>query len=65
LFVVAAVVTAFAIPPALALGGRRGSRARMLDRASVGSDASDATDETAAGGSGADGLDSPEPGLAL
>ena len=32
LFVVAAGVTAVAIPPALALGGRRGRRARMLDR---------------------------------
>jgi len=61
LFVVAAVVTAVAIPPSLTLGGRH-SRARMLDGAPA---ATDATDGTAAGGSDADGLDSPEPGLAL
>jgi MFS family permease len=62
LFVVAAAVTAVAIPPALALGGRRGSRTRMLDRASG---AIDATDVTAPEGPDADGLDTPEPGLAL
>jgi hypothetical protein len=61
LFVVAAVVTAVAIPPSLTLGGRH-SRARMLDGAPA---ATDATDGTAAEGSDADGLDSPEPGLAL
>jgi MFS family permease len=61
LFVVAAGVTAVAIPPSLALGGRRGNRARMLDRAA---DASDATDEIA-GGPDADGREAPEPGLAL
>jgi MFS family permease len=61
LFVVAAGVTAIAIPPSLALGGRRGNRARMLDRAA---DASDATDEIA-GGPDADGREAPEPGLAL
>jgi hypothetical protein len=62
LFVVAAAVTAVAIPPALALGGRRGTRTRMLDRAPA---ATDASTGTAAEGSDADGLDSPEPGLAL
>jgi hypothetical protein len=62
LFLVAAGVTAVAIPPSLTLGGSRGSRARMLEDASA---ASDATDGTPAGGSDADGLDSPEPGLAL
>ena len=62
LFVVAAAVTAVAIPPGLALGGRRGSRTRMLDRASP---AADATDETALEGPDADGLEAPEPGLAL
>jgi MFS family permease len=62
LFVVAAVVTAAAIPPALALGGRRGNRTRMLDRAPA---ASDASTGIAPEGSDADGLDSPEPGLAL
>ena len=62
LFVVAAAVTAVAIPPALALGGRRGSRARMLGRTPG---ASDAADETAAEGPDADGFEPPEPGLAL
>jgi hypothetical protein len=62
LFVVAAAVTAVAIPPTLALGGRRGERTRMLDRAA---DESDAADGIAAGGPDADGLDAPEPGLAL
>jgi hypothetical protein len=62
LFVVAAAVTAVAIPPSLTLGGRHASRARMLDAAPA---ARDATEVTAAGGSDADGLDSPEPGLAL
>ena len=62
LFVVAAAVTAAAIPPGLALGGRHGTRTRMLDRAPA---ARDATEGTAAGGPDTDGLDSPEPGLAL
>jgi len=62
LFVVAAGVTAIAIPPALALGGPRRSLAGMLDGASA---ASGATEGTAAEGSDADGLDSTEPGLAL
>jgi MFS family permease len=62
LFVVAAGVTAVAIPPALALGGPRRTRARMLDRASG---ASGATDRNAAEGPDADGLDPSEPGLAL
>ena len=62
LFVVAALVTAAAIPPALALGGRRGKRTRVLEH---GPAASDAIDGPPAGGSDADGLDTPEPGLAL
>lgn len=62
LFLVAAAVTAAAIPPAMALGGKRGTRTRMLDRAPV---ATDASTGTAAEGSDADGLDTPEPGLAL
>jgi len=62
LFVVAAGVTAVAIPPALTLGGRRDSRARMLDGAPA---ATDATERTAAGGSDVDDLDTPEPGLVL
>jgi hypothetical protein len=61
LFVVAAAVTAAAIIPSLALGGRGGSRAGMLDAEPA---ASDATEDTVAQGSDADGLDSPEPGLA-
>ena len=62
LFVVAAGVTAVAIPPALALGGRRRSRTRMLDGASAAS-GRDRGDRP--GGSDADGLDPAEPGLAL
>ena len=62
LFVVAAAVSAVAIPPSLALGGSRGTRTRMLDDAPA---AKDATEAAAAGGSDADGLDAPEPGLAL
>jgi hypothetical protein len=65
LFVVAAAVTAIAIPPALALGGRHGSRPRMLDRAPAPGDATDAGDASAGGGSDADGLEAPEPGIAL
>jgi MFS family permease len=61
LFVVAAAVTAAAIPPALVLGGRRATRTRMLDGEAA---ASDATGDGAAEGSDTDGLDSPEPGLA-
>ncbi len=61
LFVVAAGVTAVAIPPALALGGARRSRAGMLDGASAASGATDGTAE----GSDADGLDQTEAGLAL
>jgi MFS family permease len=60
LFVVAAAVTAVAVPPGLLLGGRRG-RTRMLGGAPA---ASDATGRTAEG-SDTDGRDSPEPGLAL
>ena len=55
LFVVAAGVTAVAIPPGLALGGRRRERARML----AGADPRSSKDSTV------DGLDPPEPGLAL
>jgi MFS family permease len=62
LFIVAAAVSAVAIPPSLALGGSRGTRTRMLDGAPA---AKDATEAAAAGGSDADGLDAPEPGLAL
>jgi MFS family permease len=65
LFVVAAAVSAIAIPPALALGGRHGSRPRMLDRAPAPGDAKDASDASAGGGSDADGLEAPEPGIAL
>ena len=61
LFLVAAAVTVVAIPPALALGGRRGSRTRMLDDATAATDATEGT----AGGSDANGRDSPEPGVAL
>jgi MFS family permease len=61
LFIVAAGVSAVAIPPSLTLGGSRG-RTRMLDDAPA---AKDATEAAAAGGSDADGLDAPEPGLAL
>ncbi len=73
LFVVAALVTAVAIPPSLALGGRRGERTRMLDGA-AGADVTlgateppspATTDPPAREGPDADGLDSPEPGLAL
>jgi hypothetical protein len=55
LFVVAAGVTAVAIPPSLTLGGRRRERARMLDGA----------DTQQLEGPAVDGLDPPEPGLAL
>ncbi len=61
LFLVAAAVTVVAIPPALALGGRRGSRTRMLDDVTAATDATEGT----AGGSDANGRDSPEPGVAL
>ncbi len=50
LFVVAAVVSAAAIPPSLVLGGRSGGRARMPDDAAAGADSAgadlDATDPT-------------------
>jgi len=61
LFLVAAGVTAVAIPPSLALGGRRRERPRMLDEQAVTTNVTDTTIE----GPEADGLDSPEPGLAL
>ena len=54
LFVVAAAVTFVAIPPALALGGRRDRRTRML-----------LTDLPTAEGPDPDGHDPAEPGLAL
>ncbi len=54
LFVVAAAVTFVAIPPALALGGRRDRRAGMLQ-----------PDLPPAEGPDADGHDRAEPGLAL
>jgi hypothetical protein len=62
LFVVAAGVTAVAVAPALALGGPRRRRARMLDSASA---ASGATERTAAEGPDADAIDPTETGLAL
>jgi hypothetical protein len=55
LFIVAAGVTAVAIPPSLTLGGRRRERTRMLDGA----------DHLQREGPAVDGLDPPEPGLAL
>jgi len=61
LFVVAAAVTAVALPPSLALGGRRRDRPRMLDRPPVATDATG----TAPQGPDADGLEAPEPGIAL
>jgi MFS family permease len=54
LFVVAGVVTVLAVPPSLALGGRRDRRARML-----------LPDAPAAEGPDIDGLDPAESGLAL
>ena len=54
LFVVAGAVTVLAVPPSLALGGRRDRRARMLLR-----------DAPAAEGPDTDGLDPSESGLAL
>jgi MFS family permease len=64
LFVVAAAVTAIAIPPALALGGRHGGRPRMLERAPAAGDAKDASDASAEGGLDADGFEAPESGIA-
>jgi MFS family permease len=54
LFMAAAAVTVVAVPPSLALGGRRDRRAGMLMR-----------DAPAAEGPDADGLEPTEPGLAL
>jgi hypothetical protein len=68
LFLVAALVTALAILPSLALGGRAGSRTRMLGRGPVPTDANHASGgpgSDAAGGRDPDGLEPPEPGLAL
>ena len=68
LFLVAAVVTALAVLPALAMGGRTGSRTRMLSRGPTQTDATHAigsSGASAAGGRDADGPEPPEPGLAL
>jgi hypothetical protein len=68
LFVVAAAVTATAIVPSLALGGRVGSGTRMLSRDPATADAthaSGASGSSPTGGRDADGLEPPEPGLAL
>jgi MFS family permease len=67
LFVVAALVTAVAVPPSLALGGPAGSRTRMLGRGPASTDAINAMGSAGAtaGGRDADGLEPPEPGLAL
>jgi MFS family permease len=68
LFLVAALVTALAVLPSLALGGPASSRARMLSRGPASTDASHAIGATgsgAAGGPDVDGLEPPEPGLAL
>ena len=61
LFVVAAIVTAAAVPPGLALGGRRGNRAGMLRDGPAATDAAEGT----ARGPDADGRDPAESGLAL
>jgi MFS family permease len=68
LFLVAAIVTAVAVLPSLALGGPARARARMLGRDPAPTDASHAIGASgadAAGGRDADGLEPPEPGLAL
>ncbi len=67
LFVVAAVVTALAVPPSLALGGRAGTQTRMLGRGPASTDAINTigANGSHAGGRDADGLEPPEPGLAL
>ena len=67
IFLVAAVVTAIAVVPSLALGGPAGVRARMLGRGPASTDARAATGATGpgpAGGRDVDGLEPPEPGLA-
>jgi hypothetical protein len=68
LFVVAAIVTAVAVVPSLALGGPAGARTRMLGRGPATTDATHAIGATGSsdgGGRDADGLEPPEPGLAL
>jgi MFS family permease len=68
LFVVAAIVTAVAVLPSLALGGPAASRARMLGRGPAETDATHAIGppgSSAPGGRDADGLEPSEPGLAL
>jgi len=68
LFLVAALVTALAVLPSLALGGPAGSRTRMLSRGPASTDATNAygaTGSGAAGGRDVDGHEPPEPGLAL
>jgi MFS family permease len=68
LFVVAAAVTGLAVVPSLAMGGRAGSRAGMLNRGPAPTDATHAIGapgSSPAGGRDADGLEPPEPGLAI
>jgi MFS family permease len=65
LFVVAAGVTAVAIPPGLLLGGRRASQPGMLDDASAAHGTARATDGPASAGADPDGLEPTESGLAL
>ena len=65
LFVVAAAVTAVAIPPGMLLGGRRASRPAMLHDGSAAHRTTDATDGPAPAGADADGLEPTETGLAL
>jgi MFS family permease len=70
IFLVAAVVTAIAILPSLALGGPVRARTGMLGRGPAGLDADvrpsgGQNGPHAVGGRDADGLEPPEPGLAL
>ena len=68
LFLVAALVTAAAVLPSLALGGPARSRTRMLSRGPTPTDATHAPGAAHSGVSGGpdvDGLEPPEPGLAL
>jgi MFS family permease len=64
LFVVAAGVTAVAIPPGLLLGGRRATRPGMLEGASDARQTTGATGPAPAGAD-ADGFEPTESGLAL
>ena len=65
LFVVAAAVTAVAIPPGLLLGGRRATRPGMLGDASAAPRTTGATESPAPAGADADGFEPTESGLAL